>query len=229
MSELPKTTGARSILAISILLLFGCTKTIDEGQYGPFTIGESKESALAKIEEMGVRPEPVPYPLIYIEDPSRNDLSQLNYQNGILVWVDKHPFPLRIVLKEDRVLSTWGASDECRASVEKMNIACEEIRRLNRSIMHGMSRDDVYDLLIGFASPLAMQVGNFVVGEQEFRSGKNQSKDEYRILLLGNNAWSFRGLQDLLWLPHFYSKVTLFFENEELERIEHWRFLIELP
>lgn len=214
---------------IFVLYLNGCTKTIDNGTYGQFIIGESKTSVLNKILELNIKPSPITFENIYINNPTEGDFETLDNENGILIWFDQDPFPLRIILSENAVLKTWGSSGVCRASKEKMNVACNEIKRLGNLIHSGIARDALYKLLNGFDSSLSMQLGNFVVGYQSFRVNKNAPQKEYQALLLSNNAWSFTGLRDLLWLNHYYSNVKVYFKDEKLIKIEHWRFLVELP
>ena len=217
------------LFVIGALILSGCTRTVDVGQYGPFYIGESKPSVLDKILKMNIKPAPIKYKKLFIDKPSQKDLQKLDNDDGILVWLDKLPFPLRIVLDRNLVVKTWGSREKCIASVEKMNIACNEIRRLDNTINVGMSREDVYKSLLRFDTKLLMQVGNFVVGYQEYRTGKNTSKNGYNALLLSKNAWTFTGLKELLWFGQFYSKVTVVFKDDKLVKIEHWGFPFELP
>ena len=218
------------IIALSLSFLGGCTNTIEEGKYGPFNIGESKISVLNKISEMGIKPTPITYQKIYIESPSLEDFKKLDNDNGILVWLDKVPFPLRIVLENNKVLKTWGNRTECGEFSKKYpNKPCDNIGKLAAIIKPGKMRNEVYKLLDNFDDGHSMQIGNFVVGYQEFRTGKNKSQEEYNTLLLRNNAWSFEGLRDLLWYDHFYSKVNVYFKDDKLIKIEHEKFPFEMP
>ena len=218
------------IIALSLSFFGGCTKTIEEGKYGPFSIGESKISVLNKINKMGNKPTPITYKRIYIEYPSLADFRELDNDNGITVWLDKEPRPLRIVLKDNKAFRTWGNRTECGEFSKKYpDKPCDDIGKIAAIIKPGMNRHEVYKLLDGFDDFHSMQVGNFVVGYQEFRIGKNKSREEYNALLLRNNAWRFEGLRDLLWYDHFYSKVKVYFKEEKLIKIEHEKFPFEMP
>lgn len=224
------------ILRLLILTLFlsGCgqqTTEISSGSYGPFSIGENKVSALSKLETLVGIPNIglIPAQSLYLESPTLESMHSLDKDNGILVWLDHHPFPLRIEFDNDVVINKWGILP-CRASVERMNIACNEIHRLNYQITIGSSRTGVYKTIITFDTNLSKQAGNFLVGYQEYRINYDKRMSQaYKDLILANETWEFYGLKELSkYSDPFNSTVTLYFENNRLSRIKHWSTQHEL-
>lgn len=219
---------------ILTLFLSGCgqqTTEISSGSYGPFSIGENKISVLSKLETLvdiagiGV----IPAQTLHLESLTLESMHSLDQDNGILVWLDLHPFPLRIEFDSDVVINKWGLLP-CRASVEKMNSACNEIHRLNNQISIGSSRTDVYKTIITFDTELSKQAGNFLVGYQEYRTNYDKRLSQaYKDYILANDAWEFHGLKELSkFSDPFNSTVTLYFENDRLARIKHWSTQHEL-
>jgi hypothetical protein len=223
--------------AFLLLLLYvsGCaqqTTEISHGSYGPFSIGESKDVSLAKIERLTrvMSVEPIPAIDVQLDGPTLETLHALDANDGILVWLDHQPFPLRIELQNNVVVKKWGTDSKCIASSPRMNIACEETKRLNDAIPIGAHRSDAYKAIVGFGTPLPKQVGAFIVGLQEFRTGANASEQAYRRLILSNDAWKFEGLKDLsTYEKPFYSTVTLYFDHGHLSRIKHFSAPNEVP
>ena len=216
------------IFSLLFIFLTGCmqqTKEISEGTYGPFSIGDTKEVALAKIEHLTpIRSiEPIPPIEVYLENPTLESIHVLDNSNGILVWLDHQPWPLRIELKDNIVVNKWGASDKCVASQSNMMIACGKIQNLSEEILIGSHRKLVYEKIASFNTNLSKQVGHFIIGLQEFRTGKNKSEVDYRTLLLANDAWQFAGLKELSKYENpFYSRVTLYFKAGKISHIKHW-------
>ena len=225
----------KTLLILLSFLVSGCaqqTKEVSSGTYGPFSIGESKASALAKTERIAKLRSitPVPCRELYLESPSQAALHQLDGDEGILVWLGHNPWPLRIELENNKISGTWGASSPCRASQVKMNFACEEVKRLSTALAPGMSRQETYNTIVTFQTPLSKQAGNFVVGLKEFSSSSQTTEQEYRSFLLSKGGWKFDGLKELSRFNNpFYSTVTLSFEGDRLARVKHWSAPYELP
>jgi hypothetical protein len=88
----------------------------------------------------------------------------------------------------------------------------------------------VYSAILNFKTNLSKQVGNFVVGLQDFRDGKNNSQIAYKELLMSNDVWQFEGLKELSKYKNpFYSRVTLYFHDRRLAKIKHWSAPYEMP
>jgi hypothetical protein len=152
----------------------------------------------------------------------------LDGTDGVLVWLDHHPFPLRIEYEHDVVAKTWGASDECHASKPRMNVACEELKRLSATIRLGSSRVQSYQSVIDFPTQLSKQMGAFRPKPADF--GTRTSTADYRSYLLSIDAWQFSGLEKQSKFEHpFNSTVTVYFTNGHLSRITHWSTPFELP
>jgi len=217
--------------AFQLLLLVvvsGCaqqTTEISRGSYGPFSIGESKVATLVKIERLTtvMSVEPISAVDVQLEKPTVESIHALDASDGVLVWLDHQPFPLRVELQNNVVVRTWGADSKCMASSPRMNVACAEIKRLNDAIPIGGLRGDAYKAIVGFRTPLPMTIGAFVVGLQDFRTGANGSEQDYRRLILTNDSWRFEGLKELSkYDKPFYSTVTLYFDHGHLSRITHF-------
>ncbi|TAK61526.1 hypothetical protein [Methylobacter sp.] len=230
----------RAILVLVFMCISGCeqTKEISHGTYGPFAIGDNKVITLEKVIALekteAIRNmlfiEPIPSREVYLDGPTEESIHAVDENNGILVWLDHYPWPLRIELKDNVVVNTWGASEKCMASQPSMNIACSEIKRLANKIIIGSSRNDIYKTITSFDTELSKQIGNFVVGLQEFRTGGNKSETGYTNLILANDAWQFNGLKQLSRFKNpFYSRVTLYFDKSHLSKIRHWSAPYEMP
>jgi hypothetical protein len=208
-----------------------CTKTTTAGSYGPFTIGEDKHVALLKLEALRVGyVEPVPYEAVQINNPTASSMRKLEDSEGVLVWFEHDPFPLRIEFDGDALVRTWPRMEIEQHSPPDSRRVQGAMSELQRRIEGVPSRQKVFEVICDFASDHETTVGNFVVGEQELRVGAQPLwTDEYRGLLLDNDAWRFEGLQDQVLYDPFYSTVTLYFRKDRLERIEHWAFPFELP
>lgn len=218
----------RTLLFYLSMTLCGCThntKEIASGSYGPFAIGETKLATLNKIEKITsiLAIEPATSNKVHLEDPNPNSIHAIDANDGILVWLDHHPWPLRVELKNDVIVNKWGMSEKCQASQARMNFACSEVKRLADRINVGGSRAEAYKVILSFDTTLSKSVGNFVVGLQEFRVGQSTSVQAYRELLLSNNTWQFEGLRELSKYKNpFYSTVTLHFQDGRLSKIKHW-------
>ena len=220
-------------LLLALLAMTGCKRDIRSGDYGPVTIGQSKPEALAALNAHGIwQISPVVYNEQQIKNPSRNDLTKhLSGEAGVLIWIGGHPWPLRIEFVDNLVSKKWPEIRINSTAPEQMKLKGRELARLDQLMKLGMTRQAVFDVLADFKSAFGVTVGNFVVGYQQYRiSGIPVASDpDYRKLLIANDGWQFNGLKDELWYEPFYSKVTIYFRNDRIERIEHWHFQFELP
>jgi len=219
------------------------TKVITTGSYGPFLIGQTKEDVIATLREIDEWPvEPVVYERKYLKNPSYSEIVEtFSQEAGVMIWVGVSAgAPLRIEFENDFITNTWPYFDEDRYinRIEELHISGKEYVRLQNLLTLGMSRNDAFKILSGSALELDRTVSNFVVGEQYFRELSFRGRSEidstaYRDLILANNAWKFYGLKEEIWYSSwtnpFYSTVTLYFESDRLERIEHWYSMSEVP
>jgi hypothetical protein len=174
--------------------------------------------------------EPLTATKVYLENPDSKSIHGLDGNNGILIWLDHYPWPLRIEFKNEVVVKKWGMSNKCLASETRMRMDCSSINRLADTINIGASRVMVYSAILNFKTNLSKQVGNFVVGLQDFRDGKNNSQIAYKELLMSNDVWQFEGLKELSKYKNpFYSRVTLYFHDGRLTKIKHWSAPYEMP
>lgn len=224
------------LIAVLALLCAACTRTVNSGSYGPFQIGESKVAVLKTLEERHIfYVEPEPTPEIRIENPSRAAYERFSNEDGILVWLQEYPFPLRIEFANGVVAKTWPQVERNPNSPPDMQEVQIELKRLQSLIVPGTPRTEVYDRLANFHTPFPLSVGNFVPGYQKFRvkgfSGTPMTHwtDEFRALLMRTDTWKFEGLKELVWYTPYYSTVTLRFRGGKLIRIEHFRFPFEVP
>lgn len=215
-----------------MLLLSGCTEStnvIHSGSYGPFSIGDDKQTALIKLQAIEDLTSVVPviYPEIYIENPNSTSISSLDNSDGLLIWLNHHPFPLRVELSQNKVTKKWGAFEKCIASQQKMNIACQEIIGLNTKIELGMTRNEVYEKILNYRTTLSKQIGNFLIISNTIGPA---SLDQQKAVLLQSNGWRFSGLeQQSKYSAPYYSEVTIGFKNNAITEIKHWSSPHELP
>jgi hypothetical protein len=213
---------------VACAALCACTRTIDSGSYGPFRIGESKSEALQKALSLNATIEPLPYPDIRVDAPTRSDLEQLSGQAGVLVWIDREPLPLRIELSNGVVVKTWP--DFTSTTFARQSApAYSHLAALQAAVPAGTPESALLDAIASVADDRVVSAGVFVVGYQPYRTGEKSDKAGFESLLMASQAWRFDGLEEQLHFDPFYSRVTLYFRSEHLERIEHWWNLFELP
>jgi hypothetical protein len=220
--------GLSVVLSLSITGCLQQTREISTGDFGPFSIGEDKAAVLAKLEDITdlhlVTVAPVTD--AYLDPPTGQSVHELDSSDVALVWLDHHPFPLRIEYKDDVVARTWGTESECRASKPRMNIACEELKRLNSAIGVGLTRDQSYQAVLSFPTQLSKQMAASALGT----SVVGESASDHRRHLLESDAWEFDGLRDQSRFSNpYYSNVTLYFSGGRLARVKHWSAPYELP
>lgn len=227
-----KVKTSFALVAVSLLLV-GCTKTIDSGSYGPFKIGDSKTECLTKLDAAGIRyVEPLPFQDLYFNHPTAEDLAKLNSSDGIMIWIDQHPWPLRIEFVNNVVSNTWPDFKPNPNAPAYMKNAEEQLTVLKSLIKIGDSRAKSFSVLISFGRYHSIAVANYLAGAEQFRLSPGSydiDKNDYRSFLLLQDKWKFEGLNDMGWYNAFYSRFTFYFVDGKLVKIEHWRFPFELP
>jgi hypothetical protein len=117
------------------LALQACTKTIDEGTYGPFLIGESKETCLESLKQLHVLVKAQPEESIVLDNPSPSELQRLLGSTGVLVWIQSNPQPLKVEFAKDRVDAVI-VPESPPGSVEPfrfLHVGVESIRKRNQT------------------------------------------------------------------------------------------------
>jgi len=110
------------------------------------------------------------------------------------------------------------------------SVACRKIASINQEIDIGDSRTEVYEVITKNKNGASIQVGNFVPGYQQFRIGQSTDIELYKELLLKNDAWEFSGFKSLSkYQDPFYSRISLYFQSENLAKIIHWSSPHEMP
>lgn len=234
---------AAAIVVFALLVVFalGGTKVISNGSYGPFTIGEEKSQSAAILESLGVwPPSPAPFHRTLLEAPDAPELrSVFSEDEGVIVWFGQ-PFgsAMRLEFTGDILDRTWPTFQAKTWS--NPNPGYDEIDEamldFQNSIVLGMSREDVFELIANNKSGLKAYVSAHAAGaDRFFMVPYEQLKDDpaYSVFVYKKPGWTFTGLDDLLWysglVSPFHSRVSLFFENNKLKRIEHSHGPIELP
>jgi hypothetical protein len=228
-------TVIRIIIILFFILLLGCTEQttkINSGSYGPYAIGDSNELTLEKSEKIthlcSIRA--ILSEDIYVENPNVDNLSALNQSNGILIWLDHDPSPIRLVLDGNKFIKVKNTKENCHASDEKLNIVCNEVNRLREALEFAKTRDDIYGIITDFETNLHKNVGNYLLGYGHCDANKEWSIKSYREFLLNNDAWELHGLKELSrYNDPFYSGVYLYFENSKLSKIIHKSAPYEMP
>lgn len=214
-----------SIIAAAFVLqgLAGCTRTVDAGAYGPFTIGATKEGTLAALERADIRGiEPRIYPLIRLENPRRADLDRLGGNAGIQIFAEDHPVALRVEFRGDAVSSTWPNFGEYPYVPRYPYSGPALLALMQVKITQGLSHAAVYDAIASFKTEQKIVVEAFVVGYAMLQGTDALPwAGEYRELLLATDEWRFEGLADEVWYPVHRSAVELRFRGGHLAEIVH--------
>lgn len=228
------------ILTVVLVAVTGCKSEITSGAYGPISIGQSKLEALAALTAHGIwRIGSVLYHGRYINNPTHDDLvKNFSDEAGIQVRIGGYPHPLRIEFIDNLVSKTWPNYQSYTPLDPELIIKFREMKRLQKLIKSGFTRDAVFGGISKFETRFLQEVRNFVVGENQFReippANKVDANDlEYQKLVLFNDGWRFSGLKEEVWyepiLSPVESTVTVYFRNGRIERIEHWHLPVELP
>ncbi|MEZ5564034.1 MAG: hypothetical protein R3F24_00320 [Gammaproteobacteria bacterium] len=144
-----------------------------------------------------------------------------------MVWIDHAPLPLRIELTDGVVVKTWP--DFTSTTFARQSApAFSHLGALQATVPAGTPENAVLDAIASVADDRVVSVGVFVVGYEPYRTGEKSDKPGFKSLLMAPQAWRFDGLNEQLYLDPFYSRVTLYFRSEHLERIEHWWNVFEL-
>ena len=236
MNALGRLVIMKNIIYLSYcIFLIGCTSQTTEittGSYGPFLIGDSNRVTLAKVEKI-IHPcsiEAILSEEIYVENPTLDNLKVFNRSNGILIWLDRNPSPLRLVLDGEKFIKVKDPIEKCQSSNEKINIRCREMNKLIKNLEFTNSRADVYQAIVEFETELHKSVGNYFLGFGYCNTDEEWSIASYKTFLLDNDAWRFYGLKELSRFNNpFYSDVKLYFYEEKLSKVVHWSAPYEVP
>jgi hypothetical protein len=210
-------------IAIVLLALGGCTRSIDHGRYGPFEIGATKETALAALKGADIRGvEPLIFPALRLENPRRADLDAFAASAGIAIEVDESLTRLHVEFRDGRVSATWPNFGEY-PYIPRFPYSGEALlSRLQLKIVPPMDHAAVFDAIESFPTQHQIVVEPFVVGYQKMRGADTPPwTGEYRALLLANDAWRFQGLKAQVWYLAGDSDVTLYFRAGRLREIVH--------
>tara|TARA_R110001583_G_scaffold112684_2_gene262590 strand:+ start:190206 stop:190880 length:675 start_codon:yes stop_codon:yes gene_type:complete len=224
-----------------VLFALGGTRVISTGSYGPFTIGEEKSQSVATLERLGVwPPKPRPFHDTLLEAPDRTELQRnFSEDEGIVVWFGQaFGAPMRLEFLGDTLERTWPTFEPKTWS--NPNPRYDEINAamlaFQDQITIGMSRSDVFERIAGNETGLKAFVSTHVAHVDIFDAQsyeRRQVDPSYSDFVRDNSGWSFTGLHHLIWYSSFvaphYSQVSLFFENDRLQRIEHFHGPVELP
>jgi hypothetical protein len=207
----------------ALLVLGGCTRTIDHGRYGPFEIGATKESALAALKSADIRGvEPLIYPPLRLENPRRADLDALAASDGIAIAVDESLTRLHVEFRDGQVSATWPNFGEYPYLPRFPYSGEALLARLQQKIAPPMNHAAVFDALESFPTQHQIVVEPFVVGYEKMRGTDTAPwTGEYRALLLASDAWRFQGLKAQVWYLARDSAVTLTFHAGRLREIVH--------
>ena len=212
------------LLTVFALLasLAGCTRTVEAGQYGPFTIGASKEATLAALERANIRGvEPLVDPPIHLLNPTRADFDALRTASGIAVIAEEGEIQLRIEFDGDTLASSSPNFKEYPYIPRYPYSSLALLAQMQLKLSRGLDRSAVFDALASFKTEQKIEVEAFVAGYELYR--RTDSKpwiEPYRSVLLAGDEWRFQGLKDEVWYPVRKSGVALHFREGRLTRLE---------
>lgn len=230
-----------TVLILLVLFALGGTKVISKGSYGPFTIGEDKSQSAATLERLDVwPPQPLPAHDTLLENPDTNELQRIfSTDAGIVVYFGQ-PFgvPMRLEFFGDTLDRTWPKFEPKKWS--NPNPGYDEIDAamlaFQDQITIGMSRSEVFERIAGNETGLKAYVSTHVARIDIFDAQSYEQRlvdPSYSEFVRDGSGWRFDGLNHLIWYSSFtaphYSRVSLFFENDRLQRIEHFHGPTELP
>jgi len=208
---------------IVLLVLCGCTRTIESGSYGALTIGSPKEDVLAALKNLDIRGvEPLIFPALRLENPRRAELDALAASDGIAIAVDEGLTRLHVEFRDGQVSATWPNFGEYPYLPRFPYSGEALLSRLQLKIVPPMNHAAVFDALESFPTQHKIVVEPFVVGYQKMRGADTPPwTGEYRALLLANDAWRFQGFKAQVWYLARDSDVTLYFHAGRLREIVH--------
>ncbi len=234
---------AATITVFILLLLFalGGTKVVSEGSYGPFSIGEDKAQSAATLERLGMwPPAPRPFHDTLLEAPDMVELQRnFSEDDGVIVYFGQAlGVPMRLEFIDDTLDRSWPIFEPKTSSIP--NPGYDEIDAamlaFQEQITVGMSRNDVFERIAGNETGVKAYVSTHVARVDIFDTQPYERRlvdSSYSDFVHDTSGWSFTGLHHLLWYSSFvtpyYSRVSLFFENNRLQRIEHFHGPTELP
>lgn len=233
--------AAITVLILLVLFALGGTKVVSQGAYGPFTIGEDKSQAAAILERLGMwPPKPRPFHDTLLEAPDMTELQRnFSEDDGIVVWFGQaFGVPMRLEFVGDTLERSWPIFEPKTWS--NPNPGHDEIDAamlvFQDHITIGMSRNDVFERIAGNETGQKAYVSTHVARLDIFEEQTYERRlfdPSYSAFVRDAPGWSFTGLNHLIWYSSFaaphYSRVSLFFENDRLQRIEHFHGPMELP
>lgn len=214
----------RLLAAFALLTsLAACTRTVEAGHYGPFTIGASKEATLAVLERADIRGvEPLVDPPIKLLNPTRADFEALRRASGIAVFGEDYPIPLRIAFDGDTLASSSPNFKEYPYIPRYPYSGPALLAQMQLKLPRGLDRTGVFDALASFKTQQKIVVEACVAGyEMYLRTESRPWVEPYRSVVLEGDAWRFPGLKGEVWYPVRKSSVELHFRQGKLVRIEH--------
>jgi hypothetical protein len=218
----------KKILLLSLMTLSGCfgnTKIIESGSLGKFTIGQSKNEVLNIITERSniLSIAILPYPLVTVKDPTLNTIKKFNNSDAIDLYVGEFIWPVIITLNNNQVTSISWHKNECLPYEMALPSACLDLKNIKSKISIGMNRSELYKNIVFYKTPLPKRLYNDIPGYAEFDKDQLNSPEQYKTILLTSNQWLIDGFHELEQsYDPYYSKITLYFENEKLLRIKYW-------
>lgn len=230
-----------TVLILLVFFALGGTKVVSEGSYGPFTIGEDKSQSAATMEHLGMwPPEPRPFHDTLLEAPDMTELQRnFSEDDGIVVWFGQASgVPMRLEFVGDTLERSWPIFEPKTWS--NPNPGYDEIDAamlaFQNQITIRMSRNDVFERIAGNETGLKAYVSTHVARLDNFEAQSYERRlvdPSYSAFVRDASGWSFTGLHHLIWYSSFaaphYSRVSLFFQNDRLQRIEHFHGPTGLP
>lgn len=233
--------GTITVFMVLMLFALGGTKVVSAGSYGPFTIGEDKSQSAATLERLGMwPPEPRRFHDTLLEAPDMTELRRnFSKDDGIVVWFGKPlGVPMRLEFVDDTLERSWPIFEPKAWS--NPNPGYDEIDAallaFQDQITIRMSRNDVFERIAGNETGLKAYVSTHVARVDMFDAQSYELRrvdPSYSDFVRDTSGWSFTGLHHLIWYSGFVrphnSRVSLFFEDDRLRRIEHFHGPTELP
>ncbi len=212
----------RLLTAFALLAcIAGCTRTVEAGHYGPFTIGASKEATLAAIERSDIRGvEPLVDPPIKLLNPQRADFEALRGASGIAVFGEDYPIALRIEFDGDTLASSSPNFKEYPYIPRYPYSGPALLAQMQLKLPRGLDRSGVFDALASFKTQQKIVVEASVAGyEMYVQTGSKPWVEPYRSVVLEGDEWRFQGLGGEFWYPVRKSSVELHFRQGKLVRV----------